>query len=136
VLLFVDWGPDMPHTSIDFHLDILEERFNVLSAALIDGSAETLQSASASLQLLAVELVQILDVQGRTQIDDSARSRRIRSLSFGLSVVRENLLRRSAYVERALELIVPATHQKSTYAGRRTFGGPILQSGAFSVLAA
>ena len=126
----------MSHTSIDFQLDLLEERLNTLSGTLIDGSAETLQVTSASLQLLAVELVHMLQTGGQTQLGQTALTRKIRALSGGLAVVRENLLRQSAYVDRALELIVPAAQQKSTYAGSRTYGGPIRQSGAFTVLAA
>jgi hypothetical protein len=126
----------MSHTSIDFQLDLLEERFNTLAASLIDGRAEALQTASASLQTLAVELVQMLSAGNISQLGRSACSHRIRSLSVGLAVVRENLLRQSAYVDRALDLLVPATQQKATYAGSRTYGGSIRQSGAFTVLAA
>ena len=126
----------MSLTTIDSQLDLLEERFNTLAGALIDGNAESLQAASASLQLLAVELARMLAAGGEGRLVQSACSHRIRSLTAGLAVVRENLLRQSAYVDRALELIVPATQQKSTYAGSRTYGGSIRQSGAFKVLSA
>jgi hypothetical protein len=126
----------MSLASIDSHLDLLEERFNTLAGALIDGSAESLQAASSSLQLLAVELVRMLEAGGQGPLVQSACSRRIQSLTAGLAVVRESLLRQSAYVDRALELIVPAAQQKATYSGSRTYGGSIRQSGAFKVLAA
>ncbi len=126
----------MLNMPLDHHLDLLEERLNILAAALIDDSPEIFQSTSASLQLLAVELVQILDANGRGELGGAVRAHRIRSLAGGLAAVRENLLRRSAFVDRALELIVPASQQKSTYAGSRTYGGPARRSGAFKVLAA
>ena len=126
----------MLHISIDDQLDHLEERLAALASTLIDGNPDALQSASASLQLLAVELVQMLNADGRGQLGVSGRSRRVRALSAGLGTVRENLFRQSAYVDRALELIVPATNQKSTYSGISTYGGPARQSGAFTVLSA
>jgi hypothetical protein len=126
----------MLHISIDDQLDLLEERFQALASSLIDGNPEVLQSASASLQILAVELVQMLNADGRGQLGASGRSRRVRALAGGLATVRENLFRQSAYVDRALELIVPATQQKSTYSGSRAYGGPVRQSGAFAVLSA
>jgi hypothetical protein len=126
----------MLHISLDDQLDLLEERFEALAGTLIDGNPDGVQSASASLQLLAVELVQMLDANGRAQLRVPGRSHRIRALASGLATVRENLFRQSAYVDRALELIVPATQQKSTYSGNRAYGGPVRQSGAFKVLSA
>ena len=126
----------MLHISLDDQLDLLEERFEALAGTLIDGNPDWVQSASASLQLLAVELVQMLDANGRAQLRVPGRSHRIRALASGLATVRENLFRQSAYVDRALELIVPATQQKSTYSGNRAYGGPVRQSGAFKVLSA
>jgi hypothetical protein len=126
----------MLHISLDDQLDLLEEHFEALASSLIAGNPDALQSSSASLQLLAVELVQMLNADGRGQLRVSDRSRRVRALAGGLATVRENLFRQSAYVDRALELIVPATQQKSTYSGSRAYGGPVRQSGAFKALSA
>jgi hypothetical protein len=125
----------MAHTSIDSQIDLLEERFNLLAATVVDGSPDVLQSVSASLQLLAVELKQMLEAGGRDQLDVSGRASRVRSLAAGLSTVREGLLRQCAYVDRALELIVPGMQKKSTYPGSNAYGAPVRQSGAFAVLA-
>lgn len=125
----------MAHISIDSQIDLLEERFKLLAATVVDGSPDVLQSVSSNLQLLAVELKQMVDAGGRDQLGVLDRASRVRSLVAGLSTVRESLLRQSAYVDRALELIVPGMQKKSTYSGSNAYGAPVRQSGAFTVLA-
>jgi hypothetical protein len=125
----------MVQISLDNHIDVLEERFDLLAAAVVDGSPEVLQSVSADFQLLTVELLQMLNAGGRDQMGISDSASRVRSLAAGLSTVREGLLRQAAYVDRALELIVPGMQKKATYPGsNNAYGAPALQSGAFAVL--
>jgi UDP-N-acetyl-D-mannosaminuronic acid transferase (WecB/TagA/CpsF family) len=126
----------MSHIFIDNQIDLLEDRLNAMAAAVIDGTPDVLQSVSANLQRLAVDLMQTLDGGGYAQEHTSSHVRRIRSLAAGLATVREGLLRQSAYIDRALELVVPAMQKKSTYAGSGAYGAPVRQSGAFGVLAA
>ena len=126
----------MEHLSLHDHIDRLEERVNLLAATVVDGSPDLLQTVSGNLQLLAVELKKLLDVEGRHHIEASGLAPRVRLLAAGLATVREGLLRQSAYVDRALELIVPHMQQKSTYPGSKAYGAPVRQSGAFSVLSA
>lgn len=52
-----------------------------------------------------------------------------------LQPLREGLLRQSAFVERALEIVMPAA-QQATYASGTRYGGAVRQSGAFRVLSA
>lgn len=127
----------MSQIALDSHLDLLEQRLAMLAASLIDGETDTLVSSSASLQQLAIELAQFGEVPvkfGAKGMPD--RVLRIKGLVGGLASIRENLLRQAAFVDRALETVVPATQQKSTYSSNRTYGGPVRQSGAFTVLAA
>ena len=126
----------MSNHSLDAQLDRLDERFQALAASLTGGSPDQVQLASQQFQLLAVALVQALDSASRRALASPQRMRRIQLLAVGLASVRENLLRQSAYVERALEVVMPTARQKSTYAGNQTYGGPARQSGAFSVLSA
>jgi hypothetical protein len=126
----------MSNTTLDTQLDFLEERLNLLAATAIDGSPDVLQTVSGSIRLLAVELKQMLEADGWNPMGVSGRASRVRSLAAGLATVREGLLRQSAYVDRALELIVPAMQQKSTYPGSTAYGAPVRQSGAFAVLSA
>lgn len=126
----------MSHFSIHHQLDMLESQLRELAASLVGGNPDQLQHASAKIQQLAVELIQMADVAGRAQLRTPVFSRRVRALSIGLTTVRENLLRQSAYVDHALTLVVPQTREKATYPGARAYGGPVRQSGAFSVLSA
>jgi hypothetical protein len=122
--------------SIEGQLDLLDEQIGLLSVTLIDGSPQALQSASAGLQILSVQLLKMLEVAGCTELLGTGRIATVRALAGRLASVRENLFRLSAHADRALALLVPATQQKSTYPGSRTYGGPVRQSGAFSVFAA
>ena len=126
----------MSNISIDSQLDLLDAQIKELGTSLIDGTPELLQAASAKFQQLAVELIQMADEVGRGQLNIPQRARRIRALNSALTTVREGLLRQAAYADHALAQVVPATQHKATYAGARAYGGPIRQSGAFSVLSA
>jgi len=126
----------MSHVSLDSQLDLLESHFEALAAHLIDGSPLTLQTHSATLQRLAVELIQMVDLVGRAHFESADRIRRVKALANGVARLRENLLRQLAYVGRALEVVVPATREKATYSGGATYGQAARQSGAFKVLAA
>ncbi len=126
----------MTNISLDDQIDLLQERVNLLAAAVVEGSPDSLQSVSGNLQLLAVELVGVLDAVGRSQLNFSGRASRMRALAAGLASVREGLFRQSAFVDRALALIVPAMQPKTTYPGSNAYGAPARQSGAFSVLSA
>lgn len=121
----------------DNQICLLEAQFRDVSAALLDGDPVAMQSNSVTLQGLAVGLAHMVDqAGGRNQLNSSGHLRRINALSSGMVALRENLLRQSAYVERALEVLVPATRQKSTYAGGGVYGSPIRQSGEFTAFAA
>lgn len=126
----------MPDSSLDIQLGRLETHFKEVEACLIDGNATAMQAAGAKLQLLAVEFIQIADAVGRAQLGSPSRMRRIKALAGGIASLRENLLRQLAYVDHALEIVVPATRKKATYAGSATYGSPVRQSGAFTVLSA
>lgn len=126
----------MQNTSLDTQLDLFESQLNALSASLLEGYPDTLVSGSAALQRLAVDLVRVTGGKGLEQLKQPRQRRRVRVLATGLANLRENLLRQMAYVDRALEIVVPATRDKSTYAGSGAYGQPVRQSGAFSVLAA
>lgn len=126
----------MPDSSLDIQLGRLEIHFKEVEACLIDGNATNMQASGAKLQRLAVEFMQAADAVGRAQLGSPARIRRVRALAVGIASLRENLLRQLAYVDHALEIVVPATRKKATYAGSATYGNPVRQSGAFTVLSA
>ena len=125
----------MSFTSLEHQLDLLEHQFNEVSSALIDGDPIAVQSSSSALQQLSVNFVQIADELGRGCLAPTLLTLRLKALANGLPTLRENLLRRSSYVERALQLVVPAT-QNATYAKTTgPYGTGVRQSGKFKVIA-
>ena len=117
----------MTNSLLDTQLDLIEQQFNELRSTMLDGNPQQVQVASGALQQLAVDLLQMVDEVGRMQ--------RIHLLANAIQPLREGLLRHSAYVERALEIVIPAA-QKPTYASGAKYGGAMRQSGAFRVLSA
>lgn len=127
----------MSPTALDTQIDRLEAQVKELTAGLMGGDPVAMQTGGAALQRLAVELVQMTSGAGRAQFNSPRRMQRIKVLASNLANVRETLLRQMAYVDRALEIVMPVTRDKSTYAGGGgAYGQPVRQSGAFSVLAA
>jgi hypothetical protein len=122
--------------SLQNHLDLVEQKFNEVSVVLANGDADGLAEASAALQALAIEMAELLTPLPRLRAAPAAQLLRIRALSDGMVVLRDNLARRAAYVNQALKVVVP-TQPKSTYGSASgPFGGVVQQSGQFKVLAA
>jgi hypothetical protein len=126
----------MAKISLDSQLDLIEQQLDGVNVALLGSDPLAVQAASAQLQQLAVNFMHVTNELGRGCLTMPLRAKRMKTLASAIAALRENLLRRSAYIDRALEMVVPAT-QKSTYAGSRTsYGNAVRQSGAFKVLSA
>ena len=126
----------MSHASLDTQLNLLESQLKELGLSLMAANPAAVQAGGAILQRLAVELVQVVDGVGREQLALPRRALKIKALASNIASMREALLRQMAYVDRALEIVVPVTKDKATYSGGGVYGQPVRQSGAFSVLAA
>lgn len=126
----------MTTATLDGQLDRIEQQFNELSVLLLDGDPQGVEDASEFLQQLVVEFLQMVDEVGRASLLSNARAARIKTLASVFPLLRGNVLRRSAFVDRALETIIPNAPQ-SAYAGPgKTYGTSMRQSGAFKVLSA
>jgi hypothetical protein len=125
----------MTHSLIDTQLDLVEQQIGELSAVLLRGDPHQVHAASATLQRVAVDLLQISEDVRLSSLREGARMQRIHTLANALQPLREGLLRQSAFVERALEIVMPAA-QQATYASGTRYGGAVRQSGAFRVLSA
>ena len=126
----------MSVTSLELQLDLLERQFNEVSSALVDGDPVAVESSSLALQQLAVDFVQIADELGRSSLNTGHLPVRIKALAQGIPALRENLLRRYSFVERALELVVPATQQPTYATTASPYGNGVKQSGQFKVFSA
>jgi hypothetical protein len=125
----------MTKQSLMNQLDLVEQQFNEVFAVVADGNPELIEAATAGLQRLSVDFVQLLDAPGARAAAGGDMAVRIKALAEGLAVLRSQLLRRAAYVEQALKIVVP-TDPGSTYAGGSPYGTVQRQTGAFRVLAA
>lgn len=122
--------------SIREQLDLVERQFNEVAAFLASGDAAGLESASAALQALSIDLIGMVNRMGRQTSSSPEVVARLRSISEGMVNLRDNMARRSALVSQALSVVVP-TAPKPTYSPvSGPFGSAMLHSGAFKVLAA
>jgi hypothetical protein len=127
----------MSLTTLEQQLSLLEAQFNAVSSALIAADPVDVQTSSAQLQQLAVEFLQMLDDCGRNSLHSPHLALRLQALTQGMPMVRENLLRRSAYVERALALLVPQAQAQSTYSSSNDpYARGVRASGQFKAFSA
>lgn len=123
----------MSHSLVDHQLDLLEQQFKEVFVAVAEGDLVSLQSGSATLQQLAVQFVQMMDSMEPGGPGAASRVLRVKALAQGFPALRESLLRQSAYVEQALQLVVP-TAPKATYADHSRYGSGARQAGAFTTV--
>ena len=123
----------MVNADLSAQLDLVERQFNEVSVVLLETDPQRLEAASARLYGLAVRLADL--AQGVR--NDAVAAKRLQTLAGGLTLLRSQLLRRRAYVDLDLNVVVP-TDGVATYAGAAAgrYGSLARQTGAFKVLAA
>jgi hypothetical protein len=122
--------------SWDKQLDLVEQQFSEVSVLLVSGESTDLVQSSTLLQKMAVELLH--SSHGLVATDAQQfhrRAARIQGLARSLPVLREGLIRKLAYVESALKVVMPSA-PSGTYADRGPYGNTVRQSGSFKVLSA
>ena len=124
---------DSMDRALAFYCDVLG---CTLSAKLPQHGMAELQAGGNVLQRLSVEFSQMAGEAGLRQLDIRTRTQRVKAIASRIAMLREGLLRQLALVERGLEILVPATRDKATYATGGAYGRPVRQSGSFSYLSA
>lgn len=100
---------------IEKSLSLIELQCETLSAAVVSGEPQALEASSLQLKQAAVDFSDLMtQIGGAAEAGPQLRAR-LKNIAVQLGIQRENLLRRSAMVERSLHTLVPST-QKSTYA--------------------
>ena len=107
-----------------------------VSAALVSGDPLALLSASSALRQAALDFSQLLQDLTPADLKNRDLKTRLKKLADGMASQRENLLRRSVLVERALNAIMPATLNTTYTQAAGPYGSVGKQSGAFKLLAA
>lgn len=127
-------APDMQNYSIENQLALAEQQLDAAMLCLDVGHSEALLQASAGLQATAVDLVRLMQV-ARADIVLSEYGEKVGDLAQRLIALRENLIRRSAYVERALKVVMPVL-DKPTYQTRGPYGSSLRSAGAVNAASA
>ena len=87
-------------------LDLIEQQFNTVASRVVDGDAEALAAACTTLQTLSVELAQLLN-RARLSDDRERLLLRVRGVAQGLQVVRDNVSRRTAFIDQSVAILFP-----------------------------
>jgi len=113
--------------AIEHALEQIERQCDCLRDALKRGEPEALQQAGAGLRQLALDCSDLLARHEQTGAAAPALRARIRALAATLAALRENLLRRAAVVERAVEVVLPG-QEKATYAPAVAASRPVFRA--------
>jgi hypothetical protein len=125
----------MTHPTWGTPLDLVEQQFNEASAFVAEGNPDQIVVASAALQRMLVDFVQLRETLGpRVKVPPSVVAR-LQALAEGTRVLRTQMHRQAAMVEQSLKVIMPSGPE-ATYTGGSPYGSAMRQSGVFRVLAA
>lgn len=107
-----------------------------VSVAIVSGEPTELDCASGALQKAAVEFSDFCQTLATTDRKNKDLGLRVKRISAGMAVQREALIRRTVLVNRALNVVVPATRSTTYAQAAGPYGSAGKQTGAFKVLAA
>jgi hypothetical protein len=99
------------------------------------GDLPGIEASSPALQQLAVGLLQMAPGLQRGDVQSRKRAVRLSALSMKLNTIREGLVRQGAYVERALQVVMPSA-ALTTYQDGGPYRTVARPSGSFQVRAA
>jgi hypothetical protein len=131
-------NPTLNTAPIQSQLTHIEQQLNSALHCLNTGDSPALVQASAQLKAASLELLGLVqndhslgrhqqpNRQPHQQSQASQQKTQISQLAQRLLSLRENLIRRTAYVERALQVVMPEAQKKPTYLS----AGPYASSAA------
>ena len=112
-------------------LERVEKQIAVVGAALLGNDASVLESSTQSLQQMASDVFRCHEQLQKSGHSTKHLTLRVKELSAALSTLRENLLRKSAFVDQALQIVFP-DNSPSTYASKSgPYGSAMRKSGKF-----
>jgi hypothetical protein len=121
----------MPFSTFEQLLARVEQQISVVRAALLSDDPALLESATQNLQQVVTEAFRTYEQLSKSGKSPKHLALRMKELSAALSTVRENLMRKSAFVDQALQIVLPENPQ-STYAPKSgPYGSAMRKSGKF-----
>ena len=109
---------------IEKPLALIELQCQAVAAAVASGEPQDLDAASQGLRQAALDFSAFMERTGAAAHAGPQLRVRLKKIATQIGMQRENLLRRSALIERGLNALLPST-QKTTYApgGRASMYG-------------
>lgn len=126
----------MLSAQIEKQLSEIEQQCAALTEAVNSGEPVSLETASAQLRQLAVDLSRSPEVFHLNPQATQVFKARLQKVVGGIGVQRGSLARRTAVVERGLNAMVPATRESTYGQAAGPYGAAGKQSGAFKLLTA
>ncbi len=112
-------------------LDKVQQQIGVVRSALLGDDPAQLESSSQRLQLLVAELHRMHEQLAKMGHSPKKLTLRMKELSASLTLLREGMLRKSAYVDQALKVLLPE-NPDATYAPKSgPYGSGLRKSGKF-----
>lgn len=105
--------------AIEQALSLIEQQCAAVAAAVASGEPQALETASQALRQTAVDFAALLQQLGGGQEIAPELQARLKPLAAQLHSQRENLLRRAALVEQAVQTLLPSTRQPTYSPGGR-----------------
>lgn len=124
----------MSATSLDGQLGLMEQQLDEAFRALVAADVNSLREASRRLQDIAVGLAPLLGMSLAGRLT-AVQTRRIRNVATKLPMLRENLARCAAMVDRAVSIVVP-TERQATYAVKGAYSNAMRQTGTVNGISA
>ena len=112
-------------------MDQVEQQLLVVRSALLGDDPTVLESSTQTLQLQVAELFKHHEQYKKSGQSTKHLNLRMKELSAAITLVRENILRKSAFVDQALQIMFP-DNAPSTYAHKSgPYGSAMRKSGKF-----
>ncbi len=126
----------MSPAELEHLLSQVESQCHALAVAVGQSEPDVVRASSAALHKLAMDTAHFFAAQPNAAQTSRADCARLKRAAMSLTLQREQLVRRAAMNERALQALVPATREASYAQLAGPYGGAVRQSGAFSLLKA
>jgi hypothetical protein len=104
---------------IEKPLSLIELQCEAVATAMGSGEPQALETASQSLKDAAVDFAALMQRLGGAQQAGPELRARLKKLAVQLNIQRENLLRRTAMVEQAVQTLLPSTRPATYGPGNR-----------------
>lgn len=121
---------------IENPLSRIESQCEVALATVETGDPVALEAASSALRQASIDFSRLLEGRAVDALSSQEFKFRVKKIADSMTIQRENLIRRTAHVERALHALVPATRTTTYASASGPYGGAVKQTGAFRVLSA